>query len=90
MQQLMWEAVGLLRGETGLVDALATLRSWSASTADPATIAEHEDANLLLLAHAAATAALIRTSSLGAHHRIDDPVPENAHARPLASILESV
>ncbi|WP_431826085.1 L-aspartate oxidase [Microbacterium algeriense] len=90
LQQLMWEAVGLLRGETGLVDALATLRSWSASTADPATIAEHEDANLLLLAHAAATAALIRTSSLGAHHRIDDPVPENAHARPLASILESV
>lgn len=90
LQQLMWDTVGLLRSEDGLVNAVESLRTWSADAVAPTTVAEHEDANLLLLAEVTATAALSRTSSLGAHHRVDDRLPHDAHARPLTSILESV
>ncbi|WP_229702890.1 L-aspartate oxidase [Microbacterium murale] len=67
-QQLMWDNVGLLRTEDGLRGALATVREWRAAGPAPTTRAEHEDANLLLLAEATASAALARTESVGAHH----------------------
>ncbi|WP_417563636.1 L-aspartate oxidase [Microbacterium sp.] len=38
----------------------------------PRTVAEHEDANLLLLARAVVAAATARTASIGAHFRADD------------------
>ncbi|WP_217180348.1 L-aspartate oxidase [Streptomyces sp. AC495_CC817] len=68
LQQLMWREVGLLRTERGLARALTTLRAWIADAAPPTTVASHEDANLLLLAEATATAALHRTVSVGAHY----------------------
>ncbi|MGV2983137.1 L-aspartate oxidase [Microbacterium sp. AGC85] len=68
LQQLMWDHVGLLRTEEGLAGALGTIRSWRAAVAAPCTRAEHEDAGLLLLAEATASAALARTDSVGAHH----------------------
>lgn len=68
LQQLMWDHVGLLRTEHGLSEALDTIRALRAATPSPATLAEHEDANLLLLAEATASAALSRTESVGAHH----------------------
>lgn len=74
LQQLMWDHVGLLRDETGLTTALAQLDAWAADAAPPRTRSEHEDANLLLLARAAASAALARTDSIGAHHREDAAV----------------
>ena len=68
LQQLMWDRVGLLRTRDGLADALSTIRSWRATASAPTTRTEYEDANLLLLAEATASAALARTESVGAHH----------------------
>jgi L-aspartate oxidase len=68
LQQLMWDHVGLLRTETGLAEAVDSIRAWRAAAPAPATRAEHEDANLLLLAYATASAAVVRTESVGAHH----------------------
>jgi len=69
LQQLMWEKVGLLRTDDGLADAVATLRSWQDEAVAPASMAEYEDANLLLIAAATASAAVQRTESVGAHFR---------------------
>lgn len=72
VQHLMWEQVGLLRDDAGLADAVRTLNTWEAP--QPRTPGEQEDANLLDVARAVASAALARTGSLGAHHRLS---PEN-------------
>lgn len=68
LQHLMWDRVGLLRTPDGLAEALDTIRSFRAASSAPTTRAEHEDANLLLVAEATASAALARTESVGAHH----------------------
>ncbi|MGF6821678.1 L-aspartate oxidase [Microbacterium sp. ZKA21] len=69
LQQLMWESVGLLRTDEGLAEAIATIRAWRAEAAAPASLTDHEDANLLLIAAATASAAASRTESVGAHFR---------------------
>ena len=68
LQQLMWDEVGLLRTDDGLAHALGVIRAWRAAVETPATVPEHEDANLLLLAEATTSAALARTVSVGAHY----------------------
>ena len=68
LQRVMWEQVGLLRTDAGLADAVTQLAAWSPSSA--ATVAAQEDANLLTVARATASAALARTDSLGAHFRL--------------------
>lgn len=68
LQRLMWDEVGLLRTTRGLEHALQVLRAWRADATAPASVSEHEDANLLLLAEATTTAALHRTVGVGAHH----------------------
>ncbi|MFT4156412.1 MAG: L-aspartate oxidase [Microbacterium sp.] len=68
LQQLMWDEVGLLRTEAGLTHALSVIRAWSAAAYTPTTVSDYEDANLLLLAEATASAALARTVSVGAHY----------------------
>ncbi|WP_091231574.1 L-aspartate oxidase [Microbacterium sp. 3J1] len=80
VQALMWQSVGLLRSDAGLAQAIETLRRWKADAPAPRTVSEHEDANLLLLAEATASAALARTDSVGSHHRDDvaSPVLETA------------
>ncbi len=85
LQQLMWDHVGLLRSDEGLRYALDTLRAWQATATEPRAVAQHEDANLLLLAEATASAALARTGSVGAHYRLSD-----AEIRTTAPILETV
>ncbi|MEV7609568.1 L-aspartate oxidase [Microbacterium sp. NPDC089320] len=80
LQRLMWDHVGLLRSDEGLRHAAATVDRWLAVAPEPATVAEREDANLLLLARAAASAALARTDSVGAHFR-------EAVASPLLEIV---
>lgn len=74
LQRLMWDDVGLLRTENGLLDAIETLRTWRMAAPAPQSVAEHEDANLLLLAEATAVAALAREESVGAHFRTSAPV----------------
>lgn len=69
LQQLMWDHVGLLRTDDGLAHAFDVIRSWRASVPAPRDAADHEDANLLLVAEQTVSAALRRTESVGAHFR---------------------
>ena len=71
LQDLMWEDAGLLRDGKGLGRAAAVLSAWAAEPRTPRSVAEHEDVNLLTVARAVVAAAAARTSSLGAHHRLD-------------------
>lgn len=75
LQRLMWDHVGLLRDTPGLEAALATVRAWAAAATPPVTARAHEDANLLLLAEATASAALSRVDPVGAHYREPAPAP---------------
>ncbi|WP_292767854.1 L-aspartate oxidase [Microbacterium sp. UBA3486] len=91
LQRLMWEDVGLLRNRDGLSRTLDVLQTWTAESSAPTTMSAHEDANLLLLAQATAAAALARTVSVGAHHRVDAARPAaDASSRLPSSILETV
>ncbi len=78
LQQLMWDHVGLLRTDDGLAEAVGTLSRWRVDAHDQTS---QEDANLLLVAQAAASAALRRTESLGAHHRAHRTAPALIGAR---------
>ncbi|PWH07320.1 L-aspartate oxidase [Brachybacterium endophyticum] len=71
LQDLMWKDVGLLRTGRQLAHAAAVLDTWSAPA--PSTLTALEDRNLLDLARLTVAAALARTGSAGAHHRLDDP-----------------
>lgn len=78
LQNLMWTNAGLHRSRPALEDAMRTLHAWSSSrpvapVAPVATVAEREDANLLLLARLTVAAALVREESVGAHFRTDLP-----------------
>ena len=84
LQQLMWEAAGVHRSGAGLAAAAGTLAGWRAGGSASATIAEHEDRNLLDLARLAVGAALAREESRGAHHRADFPSTRPELARSLA------
>ena len=73
LQQLMWSRVGLLRTREGLAEALGMIRGLLAMTPAASTRAEHEFASLLVVAEAAASAALNRTESVGAHYLSPEP-----------------
>lgn len=73
LQQLMWERVGLLRTAEGLIEAHATITAWRSGAGAVTTLTAREDANLLLLAAATASAALTRPDSVGSHHLSSTP-----------------
>ncbi|WCM56279.1 L-aspartate oxidase [Microbacterium sp. EF45047] len=70
LQHLLWTRVGLLRTPEGLASAVRDLGAWRARGIR--TVSDLEDANLLTVARAMASAALARTESVGAHH-LDAP-----------------
>ncbi|MDQ0340147.1 L-aspartate oxidase [Caldalkalibacillus uzonensis] len=69
LQQLMWEAAGLVRTESGLRRLEATLRQWEAIWAHHHPVWT----NMARVALAITRAALERTESRGAHFRADYP-----------------
>ena len=71
LQHLMWEHAGLSRDADGLASAARTIAAWRGACADPVSVSEHEDANLLIVAQEVVRAALARTDSVGAHWRAD-------------------
>ncbi|GAB3121286.1 L-aspartate oxidase [Glaciibacter psychrotolerans] len=85
LADVMWEHAGVHRFGDGLRMASAALGGWHGvdPAADGPSVAEREDANLLLLARLTVAAALAREESRGAHHRDDFP-----HADP--SLAQSV
>ncbi|MFG6502602.1 L-aspartate oxidase [Microbacterium sp. P05] len=71
LQQLMWADAGLTRSTGGLGHAASVLASWQHAPHTLRTAADHEDANLLLVAAHVVDAARRRTASVGAHHLAD-------------------
>jgi L-aspartate oxidase len=69
LRQLMWDHVGLVRTETGLLEAFQALQELEASY----PLACGEVRNLLLVARLMTAAALLRRESRGAHFRADYP-----------------
>ncbi|MDQ1121741.1 L-aspartate oxidase [Microbacterium trichothecenolyticum] len=67
LQQLMWNAAGLVRDADGLARAAGVLAAW-ATVSTPMSV---EDDNLLLVASHVVAAAQTRTGSVGAHFRAD-------------------
>ncbi|MCA0351237.1 MAG: L-aspartate oxidase [Chloroflexi bacterium] len=71
LQRLMWRNVGIVREADGLGSALRQLVAWRDAQAEPTTVREYEDANLLVTATLLTYAALLREESRGAHARRD-------------------
>src|SRR6185295_291194 len=79
VRRLMWEKVGLVRDEAGLLAALEELEGLAQKHPEAAG----EARNLLGIARLVAAAALVRHESRGAHFRSDVPVPDPAWRRRL-------
>jgi L-aspartate oxidase len=84
LQQLMWEHAGLERTGAGLAHAAAVLARWRGTLTAATTVADAEDANLLVVAEALVAAALARPASVGAHRRADDPALTTPAAEAIA------
>ena len=69
LQQLMWDAAGLVRDGDGLAEAADALATWRVP--EPVDAKAAEDAALLLVARAVVASAAARTESRGGHHRTD-------------------
>ncbi len=78
LQQLMWDAAGLVRTEGDLEQAAVELATWRAADVTDAKSAE--DANLLIVARAVVASALARRESRGGHFRTDFPDTDPAQA----------
>ena len=84
--EVMWNYVGIEREEKGLKEAVKKLEELMRmakmvkGTGGPGAyelVAAHETINMVMNAHAVATAALWRTESRGAHYRVDYPKRDN-------------
>ena len=81
LKRLMWRNVGIVREADGLNAALHQLAAWRTIMPEPTTVAEYEDANLLLVGTLLTAAALARQESRGAHSRTDWPEPREEWRR---------
>ena len=87
LQQLMWDAAGLVRDGADLEEAAAELRRWKSPAVTDAKAAE--DANLLVVARAVVASALARRESRGGHYRTDFPQTDPAQARHSAIVAHA-
>jgi L-aspartate oxidase len=81
LKRLMWRNVGIVREADGLSSALHQLAAWTRDQPEPATVADYEDANLLIVGALLTAAALLREESRGAHARTDWPEPREEWRR---------
>ncbi|MFZ5825933.1 MAG: L-aspartate oxidase [Bacillota bacterium] len=80
VQQLMWDQVGIIREEAGLLSAVERLTEINASLSGALQTREgFQVANLATVAQLVAQAALIRQESRGGHYRIDYPTRDDEH-----------
>ncbi len=80
VQQLMWDKVGILREESGLLSAVERLKHINASLGGALQTREgFQVANLATVAELVAQAALIREESRGGHYRVDYPDRDDTH-----------
>ena len=83
VQTLMWEQVGIERDAMGLADAAACLASFEAALPSASTREAHELRSIVTCGRLAASAALLREESRGAHYRSDFPEPRERWQRHL-------
>ncbi len=83
VQRLMWEQVGIERDADGLADAVERLASFEAALPPTETYEDHELRSIITSGRLAATAALLREESRGAHYRRDFPEPRDEWRRHL-------
>ena len=91
IQNTMWHGVGVLRDADGLQTAIAELGQGLATAnaqADVADVEALENRNMLTVGYVAATAALARTESRGAHARTDYAEPQDEWAHSVAYIKD--
>ncbi|KFJ01160.1 L-aspartate oxidase [Bifidobacterium stellenboschense] len=96
IQNTMWRDVGVLRDADGLARAIAALgdglavadahAAHAATPAESADVTTLENRNMLTVGYVAATAALARTESRGAHARTDFPEPRDEWAHSVAYV----
>ncbi len=75
LQDLMWNKVGIIRDEAGLIEAAGILAFWQERLPEPTDLPTYELNNLVLAGRLVAEAAVIREESRGAHFRSDFPQP---------------
>jgi len=80
LQATLWAGAGLVRSEESLQHAARRLAAWRPARPEPVSVADHEDANLLLAGALLVDAALHRRESRGAHFRADHPEPDPTQA----------
>ena len=83
VQRLMWEQVGIERDAEGLAGAAARLAGFDAALPAERTREGHELRSFITCGRLAASAALLREESRGAHYRRDFPEPREAWRRHL-------
>ncbi|MBN1188648.1 MAG: L-aspartate oxidase [Dehalococcoidales bacterium] len=71
LQELMWNKVGIIRDQAGLIQAADTLALWQDSLPEPTDRPSYELNNLVLTGRLVTEAALCREESRGAHFRSD-------------------
>ena len=83
VQRLMWAQVGIERDAEGLADASARLAAFDAALPAERTREDHELRSFITCGRLAASAALLREESRGAHYRRDFPEPRETWRRHL-------
>ena len=73
LQKLLWDKVGIIRGQEGLAETVDTLAAWHECLLQPTDRPSYELSNLVLTGRLVAEAALMREESRGAHFRDDFP-----------------
>jgi L-aspartate oxidase len=75
LRDIMWRLVGVERDAGGMREAVRRIDELADAPSACATIAEHEERNLLTLGALLTRTALAREESRGAHFRTDFPAP---------------
>ena len=73
LQTLLWDKVGIIRDQAGLIQAAEVLATWQKCLPQATDRPTHELSNLILTGRLVTEAALIREESRGAHFRTDFP-----------------